>query len=612
MAIEIFRLVGSVFVDTDDANKSLKKTDENAESIGKKLSDGIKTAAKWGAGLVAAAGAGVAALTGVATNAAAAMDVIDKGSAKIGISKQAYQEWSYVLGQNGMDISKLEVGMKTLVAATDRAAEGNAAAIASFEALGISIYDSNGGLKDQETLLNESLYALANMENGTEKARLATELFGKAGVEMMPMLNGGAEGMEELTMRAHDLGLVFSDEAVTAGVVLGDTMDDVKQSFAAIVTQLGANLMPVVQNVLDWVIEHIPEIQSICTSAFSTIETAVDGLVGAYDACVQGFKDLKAWAAENETALQVVAIAVGTLTAAVVAYNVAQAVQHAGGIAQVAQLALLQVQLWGLEIAESAVTLAQIVATAATTAWGAAIAFLTSPITLVVAAIGALIAVVVLLVKNWDTVKETAGKVWDWITGRWEKTGSWFKEKVFEPLGKGFSAAWDKVKDIWGGMKTWFSNLLSGVKTLFSNIASSLGNIFKSPVNTIIRGINSFISGLNKIKIPDWVPGVGGKGLNIPTIPLLAEGAVLEKGQTGFLEGNGAEAVVPLHNNKKWISAVAQDMADNGIGGNSAVSRELLDAFTAFVAELPDILAGAFPDTLNVNKREFARLVRAV
>ena len=57
MALEIFRLVGSVFVDTDEANKSLQKTDDNAQGFGKTLLNGITTAAKWAAGLTAAAGA---------------------------------------------------------------------------------------------------------------------------------------------------------------------------------------------------------------------------------------------------------------------------------------------------------------------------------------------------------------------------------------------------------------------------------------------------------------------------------------------------------------------------------------------------------------------------
>lgn len=64
----------------------------------------------------------------------------------------------------------------------------------------------------------------------------------------------------------------------------------------------------------------------------------------------------------------------------------------------------------------------------------------------------------------------------------------------------------------------------NGVKNIFKGIIDGLANIFKTPINFIIDGINAFIKGLNKIKIPDWVPVVGGKGFNINTIPKLAQG----------------------------------------------------------------------------------------
>lgn len=64
----------------------------------------------------------------------------------------------------------------------------------------------------------------------------------------------------------------------------------------------------------------------------------------------------------------------------------------------------------------------------------------------------------------------------------------------------------------------------NGVKNIFKGIIDGLTNIFKTPINFIIDGINAFIKGLNKIKIPDWVPVVGGKGFNINTIPKLAQG----------------------------------------------------------------------------------------
>ena len=75
----------------------------------------------------------------------------------------------------------------------------------------------------------------------------------------------------------------------------------------------------------------------------------------------------------------------------------------------------------------------------------------------------------------------------------------------------------------------------------------------------VADGLNVFIKGLNKIKIPSWVPGVGGKGLNFDTIDKLAQGGVLKRGQVGLLEGSGAEAVVPLEKNREWIARVVDE-----------------------------------------------------
>lgn len=79
----------------------------------------------------------------------------------------------------------------------------------------------------------------------------------------------------------------------------------------------------------------------------------------------------------------------------------------------------------------------------------------------------------------------------------------------------------DFIKNVFtGNWKAAWQN----VKDIFKNIVDGLGNIFKAPLNFIIDGINGFLGGLNKIKIPDWVPAVGGKGFNIPKIPRLKVG----------------------------------------------------------------------------------------
>ena len=119
-----------------------------------------------------------------------------------------------------------------------------------------------------------------------------------------------------------------------------------------------------------------------------------------------------------------------------------------------------------------------------------------------------LIAIVVLLVKNWDKVKEVASKVWNGVKSVWSSAASWFKSKVLDPLKNGFK---------------FFGN---GIISYYEGIA-----------NLAIKAVNKIIGAVNKIKfnIPDWVPVIGGKkwGFNINTVkevklPRLADGAVFK------------------------------------------------------------------------------------
>lgn len=114
-----------------------------------------------------------------------------------------------------------------------------------------------------------------------------------------------------------------------------------------------------------------------------------------------------------------------------------------------------------------------------------------------------------------------------------------------------FSGNWEKA---------W-----NGVKDIFSNIVSGFGNIIKAPINFIISAINGLIRGLNKVKVPDWVPGIGGKGINIPEIPQLAKGGIVDQATLAMVgEGKSAEAIIPLDRTlTKYLSeALKQANAD--------------------------------------------------
>lgn len=251
---------------------------------------------------------------------------------------------------------------------------------------------------------------------------------------------------------------------------------------------------------------------------------------------------------------------------------------------------------WGIstasKIADTAATAAHTaatwLATAATTAFGVAMSILTSPITLVIAALAALGLGIYELVKQWDTVKEAAGICWDWIVDKWQSAGEWFSgiwesitsafskfddwlqnifnmdfSKSFGSLGDIMNAYVANVKNIFGDIKNIFGGLIdfitgifsgdwekawNGIIDTFSGIFSLLADVAKAPLNLVIgfinglitgvqSGINAIVRSVNKLsfKVPNWVPGIGGEdfGFHLPEadfskIPYLAQGGYVK------------------------------------------------------------------------------------
>ncbi len=228
------------------------------------------------------------------------------------------------------------------------------------------------------------------------------------------------------------------------------------------------------------------------------------------------------------------------------------------------------------------------IATIATGTLGATVAFLTSPITLVVIAIGALIAIGVLLYKHWDVVKAKAVEVWDGIKVKFEEFKNWLGNvfstdwsQKFGFLGdilNGFLVniknKWDSIKQIFQGIIDFVAGVFTGnwsrawqgVVNIFSGIIGTLGAIVKSPLNAVISLINGAISGLNRISIniPNWIPGFGGKsfGLNIPKIPYLARGGIIDSPTLAMVGEAGKEAVVPLENNTEGLDLLAKKLLE--------------------------------------------------
>lgn len=226
---------------------------------------------------------------------------------------------------------------------------------------------------------------------------------------------------------------------------------------------------------------------------------AVKGMVAVVEDWTAKLPELINWCKEHETTLTLIGIAAGTLAVAIGAYTIAQ----------------------------NAAAIATTVTTAATTAWGAVMAFVTSPITLVVLAIGALIAAGVALYKNWDEVSAFCAEKWTAIkefvstavdntktavSEKWdavkEKTISAFntaKEKASsawntlkENVSNTANSAKDSVSSAWSSLKdktsTWFNNAKDSASTAFSNLKSKVVEYASSAGTTAGEKFNSMKS----------------------------------------------------------------------------------------------------------------------
>lgn len=139
---------------------------------------------------------------------------------------------------------------------------------------------------------------------------------------------------------------------------------------------------------------------------------------------------------------------------------------------------------------------------------------------------------------------------------------NWINSNIVQPVSRFFSG-------LWNGIVQGINGLAAGIKNVFSSIVG----IIKAPINAIIGGVNTVIRGLNSIKVPDWVPGLGGAHPNFPTIPMLAKGGVVDNATMAIIGEAGKEAVMPLENNTGWITNLAGQLAERGgVGGGNTVN----------------------------------------
>lgn len=335
-----------------------------------------------------AAGAAIGAMVVKVVESA---DELQRQSDVTGLSAERLQELQYIGNNLGVDLEVLTGAQAKLTKSMAAAKDGTGAQAEAFAKLGVSVTDSNGNLKSAEQVQGEVFAALNKVGNETERDALSMDIFGKSAMEMNPMIKAGGDELNRLAEEARTSGSVMSNEAVAGLDSFGDTIDNLKSSVLGAFGEKFAELLPTIQGFLD------------------------------------KLKELPNWINENQTLLIILGVAFGTITALVIAFNIQQALMASG------------MTLWGAIAAFG---------TGVTTSLGVAFAFLTSPIGLVILAIGAIIAIGVLLYKNWDTIKIKMGELWTNI------------KSVFGKVEDAITKPFTKAKEIVGG-------IVDGIKGFF-------------------------------------------------------------------------------------------------------------------------------------------------
>lgn len=235
---------GEVTAETTGYNTALDAAETKAETFEGHFREIMSRAATalTAAGIVAGIKAISTEFQKMIGNTANYADQVDKGSRRLMLSTTAYQEWDHVLSQSGASIDDISRGILNLndaIAATsvDELGEDMQEA---FSAIGINPdqYTST------EALFKDVVYALADMDDLTARAKAVTTIFGRNGYALNAMLDSGSEGIGDLIDEAHNLGVIMSGEDIANGVAYGDAVANMNAAVEALKQNIVSGLFP--------------------------------------------------------------------------------------------------------------------------------------------------------------------------------------------------------------------------------------------------------------------------------------------------------------------------------------------------------------------------------
>lgn len=224
------------------------------------------------AGAYIAGALSITALAAFVKTSIDAADAASKSASAVGLAVEEYTALQYAAELAGVGAGELDAGLSKLNRTIDAAANGGQAQAEAFDRLGISVVDAGGKVKSSEQVLAEIADKFATMPNGVQKSAIAMELFGRSGAKLIPLLNGGSAGLEELRKEAEAYGLVISSDTAASAEAFNDNLSRLGKVTTGAGNQIAAGLLPSLESLSELLVNVNKE-----GTASSTIATLLGG-----------------------------------------------------------------------------------------------------------------------------------------------------------------------------------------------------------------------------------------------------------------------------------------------------------------------------------------------
>jgi hypothetical protein len=234
---------------------------------------GLTDTAKGVNGVLANLGVAVsvAGLTAMVKSAIDTGDALDEMSQRVGVSVETLSVWKPAAEQSGVSGESFEKGLRKLSTTMLEAATGSEDAARNFAAVGVEFKNQDGTLRATDQVLLDLAERFKAMPDGAEKTALAVQLFGKAGADLIPFLNQGRDGINELAAEMQALGVQMSSETAAQAGNFNDALDKLHLATKSIGNQIIASLLPALNDMAGGMVESAKQ--------GGTLRTILDGVV---------------------------------------------------------------------------------------------------------------------------------------------------------------------------------------------------------------------------------------------------------------------------------------------------------------------------------------------